>query len=395
MQKTLIYIDTRTKSQVRITGTAANTSDYVTIERGQWQILCVQFVERLVDSAGIVTIIPATFNTGSSFLLVGDNDFSDDNSLMFKSYQSSVPFDTANPETNRFNIEGDWIGGELVDGEWVENDSATADITKGQMSIRINADTQKFIEALGTKERVTNNLYINIKQYISGIDNPSTIAWFKFIATNTVRDWNEATEQVPEGTSIVPFVNSALANPIKLQFSVDGTSWHDVQNVGVDTYYRFRIANVSTNWSSAVQIVNGAPIAYEFSIDGSEWYPADQITEEVFGENYALVISLLTYIRFSTSTGWTPALRFRGNDAGFGDAVATAESIAVDAPPSVSIATEGDDMSKIFRFNFKIPKGKDGDTPEKGVDYYTDADKEELLTELKTYVDSSIANGEW
>lgn len=349
MQKTLIYIDTRTKSQVRITGTAANTSDYVTIERGQWQILCVQFVERLVDSAGIVTLVPATFNTGSSFLLVGDNDFSDDNSLMFKSYQSSIPFDTANSETNRFNIEGDWVGGELVDGAWVENNSTTADITKGQMSIRINADTQKFIEALGTKERMANNLYINIKQYISGIDNPSTIAWFRFVATNTVRDWNEATEQVPEGTSIVPFVNSALANPIKLQFSVDGTSWHDVQDVGVDTFYRFRIANVSTNWSSPVQIVNGVHVKTEFSVDGTEWYPSERLTPEYLGDEYATIVQHITFVRYSTENGWTPALRFKGDP------------------------------------------GKDGYTPVRGTDYWTETD----IAEIKSYVDNAIINGEW
>ena len=36
-------------------------------------------------------------------------------------------------------------------------------------------------------------------------------------------------------------------------------------------------------------------------------------------------------------------------------------------------------------------KGEDGHTPEKGVDYWTDADK----AEIKNYVDEAILNGEW
>ena len=35
--------------------------------------------------------------------------------------------------------------------------------------------------------------------------------------------------------------------------------------------------------------------------------------------------------------------------------------------------------------------GKDGDTPLRGVDYWTDADK----AEIKAYVDEQILNGEW
>ena len=256
MQKTLIYIDIRTKSQVRVTGSTANIADYAVIERGQWQVLCVQFVDRIVDTSGVSTLIPVNFDSGSSFLLVGDNNFNDEDSLMFKSYQSTIPFDNTNPESNRFNIEGDWIGGEFVNGEWVETTNYTADLSKGQMSIRVNADTQKFIDALGNKERLNTGLYINIKQYITGIDNPSTIAWFKFVASNTIRDWSDATENIPEGTVITPFIDSYLRNPIEIEFSVDGNVWHKEQTSD-DNYYHFRIANTSTQWSDKVYMVKG------------------------------------------------------------------------------------------------------------------------------------------
>lgn len=36
-------------------------------------------------------------------------------------------------------------------------------------------------------------------------------------------------------------------------------------------------------------------------------------------------------------------------------------------------------------------EGKDGDTPQKGTDYWTEAD----IAEIKSYVDESILNGRW
>lgn len=39
--------------------------------------------------------------------------------------------------------------------------------------------------------------------------------------------------------------------------------------------------------------------------------------------------------------------------------------------------------------------GPKGDTPVKGVDYYTDKDKQELLDSVKQYIDDAIENGKW
>lgn len=49
-----------------------------------------------------------------------------------------------------------------------------------------------------------------------------------------------------------------------------------------------------------------------------------------------------------------------GTSAGFGESIATAESVSNNAPAEVTIEASGPDTAKIFTFHFKIPKGKDG-----------------------------------
>lgn len=49
-----------------------------------------------------------------------------------------------------------------------------------------------------------------------------------------------------------------------------------------------------------------------------------------------------------------------GTSAGFGEPIATTESVSNNAPAEVTIETSGPDTAKIFTFHFKIPKGKDG-----------------------------------
>lgn len=49
-----------------------------------------------------------------------------------------------------------------------------------------------------------------------------------------------------------------------------------------------------------------------------------------------------------------------GVSAGFGNPVATTESVSNNAPAEVTVEATGPDVAKIFTFHFKIPKGKDG-----------------------------------
>ena len=51
-----------------------------------------------------------------------------------------------------------------------------------------------------------------------------------------------------------------------------------------------------------------------------------------------------------------------------------------------------------YTLNMGIPQGKngnDGHTPVRGVDYWTESDKNEILSETKNYVDDAILNGKW
>ena len=129
MQKTHIYIDINTRRHISETGAVIDRSaNFPSIERGQWQILCFTFVNRIEGFDG-TELLPVVLDPGASYLLVGDNNFDDDDSLMLKSYQSVLPFDELEPGSNMCNIEGDWI------------DGGTANLELGQISFRVNADT--------------------------------------------------------------------------------------------------------------------------------------------------------------------------------------------------------------------------------------------------------------
>ena len=257
MQKTHILIDLNTKSQISATGEYTTRSDeYIAIERGQWQIICFEFVNRIESSAGVVTLEPVSFNANTSFMLVADNDFNDDNALMLKSIQSNTPFSDSNPESNRINIAGDWI------------DGGTADLTQGQLSVRVNSDTVKFNSVMTNQATVSKNMYINVKQYMQGITNPTTIAWLPFIALNTVRDWSSAEENPPTGTEYINQINAYLKNGFEREWSDNGINWTSSQDIEHDEYYRERIANIGADWSPAFQVARGFTFTPSVSSDG-------------------------------------------------------------------------------------------------------------------------------
>ena len=257
MQKTHILIDLNTKSQISATGEYTTRSDeYIAIERGQWQIICFEFVNRTESSEGVVTLEPVSFNANTSFMLVADNDFNDDNALMLKSIQSNTPFSDSNPESNRINIAGDWI------------DGGTADLTQGQLSVRVNSDTVKFNSVMTNQATVSKNMYINVKQFMQGITNPTTIAWLPFIALNTVRDWSSAEENPPTGTEYINQINAYLKNGFEREWSDNGIDWTSSQDIEHDEYYRERIANIGADWSPAFQVARGFTFTPSVSSEG-------------------------------------------------------------------------------------------------------------------------------
>lgn len=234
MQKSLIYVDSITKSQIDATGAfVTRVSDMPEIERGQWSILCFQFYDRIEDEFGTVTLTPTNLN-GKSFRLTADNDFNDDNALMFRSDQSSTPFDPAKPDSSAINIAGDWI------------DGTSADAAKGQVSVRINTNTEKFRGVFGpvdtiNKTETVRNCFLNLKTYVSEASGYSTIAWLKFVARNTVSADNGAEVVAPTDTDARDIIDALFARSMEYQYSADGTNWHDAQNLMTDIYFRTRI----------------------------------------------------------------------------------------------------------------------------------------------------------
>lgn len=421
MQKDLIYINIGTKGLVDASGKAIrSTSAYPTIERGQWQVLCIHFVQVTEDDLGVVTVTPVDIS-GNSYLFVADNNFDDDDNLMLKSYQSTVPFDQTVTDSNRINIEGDWV------------DGSTADLTLGQMSIRIYSDTAKFVEALGNKQQVTSGLYANIKQYIPGLSAPSSVAWFPFIAKNTVRDWGDVQEVPPSGESLVPFIDAYLKQPTEYQFSVDGVSWHLGQNDD-DRYYRQRIANTGVGWGSSVKMIVGPEGEDGISPhigSNSNWYIGDTDTgvkaEGVDGTPAGFGTPVLNVTTGEPGTAASGTVTASGDNTAKvftidltipegmpGEQGAKGDPMKIDATGTTDEITQYDTEAKGFSFlatdtgmvyiknsdtsgdwsdpvGFQGPAGKDGETPERGVDYWTESD----IAEIKSYVDEAIINGEW
>ena len=412
MQKDLIYINIGTKGLVDAAGKAIrSTSAYPTIERGQWQVLCINFVQVTEDDLGVVTVAPADIS-GSSYLFVADNNFDDEDNLMLKSYQSLIPFDQTIADSNRINIAGDWI------------DGSTADLTLGQMSVRIYSDTAKFVEALGSKQQLTSGLYANIKQYIPGLSAPSSVAWFPFVAKNTVRDWGDVQEVPPSGESLVPFIDAYLKQPTEFQFSVDGEAWH-LGQTDEDRYYRQRVANIGVDWGTGIKMLQGAPGTN--GIDGKDGTPGTNGIDGKDGTPAGFGTPVLNVSTGEPGTEASGTIEASGADTAKvftisltipegmpGEQGPKGDPMKIDATGTTDELTQYDSEAKGFSFlatdtgmvyiknsdtegdwsepvGFQGPAGKDGVTPERGKDYWTEED----ISTIKSYVDEAIINGEW
>lgn len=321
MQKTLIIIDTNTRSAISATGEALKySSDYPVIERGQWQILCYQFYNKETDSEGLVTLNPVSFESNTSFVLVGDNNFQDDDSLMLKSLQSITPFSDADPVSNMFNIPGDWI------------DGSTADPALGQLSVRINSNTEKFKTVLGDAAKVLSGLYLNLKQYTVGVSAPSTIAWTNFAGYNTVRDWSSAQVVPPTGTEAISFINTYFRNPLERVYSVAYDGEYDSSyDSSQDLWYKERISNIGAEWSDPIPLTipekgDDGLSAYQVAVANGYTGTAVEWLESLKGE------AGLSSYEIAVANGYTDTVEawlmsLKGNN---GDPGKSAYELAVD-----------------------------------------------------------------
>ena len=242
MQKQLILVDSLTKQPIDSTGEyLTRASDRITIERGQWSVLCFQLYDRTVDENGAIVLTPTDLS-GNTFILVADSDFKDDNSLMFKSFQSLTPFDSSDPESNCFNIAGDWY------------DGGDADVTQGQVSVRINTNTAKFTQVVDESLSYAP-CYINLKIKTLSIDDWSTTAWIEFVASNTVKDWCSTQVNPPTGQVAEQAMSTYFANALEFQYSsIDSGNWSSTYTASSDRYMRMRIANIEAPWSQPMEL---------------------------------------------------------------------------------------------------------------------------------------------
>ena len=76
------------------------------------------------------------------------------------------------------------------------------------------------------------------------------------------------------------------------------------------------------------------------------------------------------YIKASDTVGdWSDPVGFQGpagESAGFGTPTVSIEAIAEGENPSATVEATGSNTSKVFNFNFKLPKGKQGEQGEPG-----------------------------
>lgn len=247
MRKALINIDINTRNQITATGEFVNRiSDYVQIERGVWQILCFQFYDRQVTEEGAAVLAPYAFASGGGLVLTGDNDFNDDNLLMFKAVSSGTPFDAAQPETtNCFNIAGDWI------------DGGTADPSLGQFSVRVLTTSPKFREALSDTTLYVRNCYISLKQIVPNSATFTSLAFIPFTAYNTVNGSNGASYyNVPDDSAgfIQSYIDYTLRNnQLEFQYRKPNGSggWVITDNAdSASEEMHMRITNLGQAWSS-------------------------------------------------------------------------------------------------------------------------------------------------
>lgn len=68
----------------------------------------------------------------------------------------------------------------------------------------------------------------------------------------------------------------------------------------------------------------------------------------------------------------------------------------IEPDQTATVVQAAADGKNYVTFNIpRGPNGNDGHTPVKGVDYWTDADKQSIYDETKQYVEDAILNGKW
>ena len=242
---------------------------------------------------------------------------------------------------------------------------------------------------------------------------------------------------------------------LAMQYSVDGVSWSDIASAN-STFMRFS-ADGGKTWGAAISAkgadgINGVDgkdgadgtsagfgeitsttetldagstasvtvtatgddsaknLQFDFQIprgekgDAGESFTPDQTgtTDELSmyddmpaGFAFLDITEGVIYFKQSDAEGdWSAGMPFgkgekgdTGAAAGFGAPEITVTTLETGASATAKVTASGENTAKVFRFELGIPKGEKGEI--------TEADKQELLTDVKAYVQTELANGSW
>ena len=241
------------------------------------------------------------------------------------------------------------------------------------------------------------------KVYLTGnelIDNVSVTR----ITTNTAYLYVDAVESDSPFPHITPEFEEVLAAQIAeaLEIANDVKDAADAGEFNGATFLPDVNENGIISWTNDKGLVNpesrditgpkGDP-GTTFNIKG--FYPSYEamvadVTDPAANDCYGVgTESPYTFYAWdSTNEEWVDIGQVLGAAAGFGSVYAYIDSNY--GTPSVNVTTSGPDTAKVFTFYFHNLKGY---TPEKGTDYFTEADKAELVEALALSINISQIGG--
>ena len=229
-----VLIDAATGRQIDEFGELVNDRYYFRLLFDETVILCCQFYD-LDRSGGDVQLAPHPINPSLTPAAFGDSDFDPETPFMFLSTQTE-------DADNKVNIEGDWL------------DGSTADPAQGQLSFRVDTNTERFAAAVGTNSSY-RNFYFCITGIPAGETAKTVLAYFRFKAENRPSSSSGAPTSTDPEYLTAEEVQALVKTAPVFEFSVDGsTDWHSEQGVN-DRYYREQYNG--GEWSAALGFIVG------------------------------------------------------------------------------------------------------------------------------------------
>ncbi|QSH40791.1 hypothetical protein P0136_11425 [Lentisphaerota bacterium ZTH] len=233
-----VRIDAASGKQIDEGGKPVREAGQIRLLFDETVILCCEFFD-VKWNDGTVAVTPHLLKPSLTIKAFGDNDFNPETTFMFLTEQNNTA-----PDYGGINKPGDWF-----------NDS-TADLTQGQLSVRVNTNTARFSEAVKTSG-ACRKFYFCITGIPSGQTANTVLAYFQFKAENRPSSSSGAPVPADPDYLDAQAVRALVKTAPEFQFSIDGsTSWHGEQSTH-DCYYRER--RNGGEWSAAIRLIEGKP----------------------------------------------------------------------------------------------------------------------------------------